>query len=190
MQIQTLSIPEVKILTPARFGDDRGYFTETFNKKHFAGAIGAAMDSFEFVQDNQSMSAATGTIRGLHYQAPPYAQGKLVRVLSGRIYDVAVDARQGSPTFGRWVAAELTAAGGEQIWVPEGFLHGFATLEPDVVVAYKVTAFYDKASDGAVSFADPDLAIDWPVASNDAIVSDKDRAAPSFRDFVSPFTFR
>ena len=184
MDVRSTAIEAVKIIEPPRFGDSRGWFSETWNARALAEA-GLAPG---FVQDNQSYSAAKGTIRGLHYQAPPFAQGKLVRVLSGAILDVAVDVRRGSPSFGAWVAEELSAANGRQLWVPEGFLHGFVTLEPDTMVFYKVTAHYDRASDGAVRFDDPDIGIDWGLDAGAATVSDKDAAAQSFAEFDSPFT--
>ncbi len=183
MDVAALDIPEVKIITPRRFSDDRGFFSETYNARAFKAA-GVEVD---FVQDNHSYSAKKGTVRGLHYQAPPHAQSKLVRVLRGSIIDVAVDARKASPTFGKWVKAELSADNGKQIFVPKGFLHGFLTLEPDTEVAYKVDAFYDGASDGSVKWNDPDLAIDWGVGEGDASLSDKDAKAPLWSAFSSPF---
>lgn len=183
MDVIALDIPEVKIITPRRFSDDRGFFSETYNARAFKAA-GVEVD---FVQDNHSYSARKGTVRGLHFQAPPHAQSKLVRVLRGSIIDVAVDARKASPTFGKWVKAELSAENGKQIFVPKGFLHGFLTLEPDTEVAYKVDAFYDGASDGSVKWNDPDLAIDWGVGDHEASLSEKDAKAQSWRDFKSPF---
>ncbi len=183
MQVDALSIPEVKLITPKRIGDERGFFCETYNAKAFKQA---GIDC-DFIQDNESLSAAKGTLRGLHYQAPPFAQAKLVRVLSGAIVDVAVDARKTSPTFGQWVKAELSAENGAQLFVPAGFLHGFVTLKPDTHVAYKVDNFYDRASDGAVKWDDPGLAIDWGEGVGDVIVSDKDEAAQSWRAFKTPF---
>lgn len=183
MDVVSLEIPEVKIITPRRFSDDRGFFSETYNARGFKAA-GVDVD---FIQDNHSFSAKAGTVRGLHFQAPPHAQSKLVRVLRGAIIDVAVDARKSSPTFGKWVKAEISAENGKQIFVPKGFLHGFATLEPDTEVAYKVDAFYDGASDGSVKWNDPDLAIDWGVAEGTAALSDKDAKAQSWAAFASPF---
>ena len=177
------AIPAVKRLTPRRFGDARGWFSETWNAQRMAEA---GLDVV-FVQDNHSFSAEAGTVRGLHYQRPPHAQGKLVRVVRGRVRDVAVDVRKGSPTYGQWVAEELSAENGMQLWVPRGFLHGFSTLEPNTEVVYKVDGYYASDCDGAVRFDDPDLAIDWGVASAVAVLSDKDAAAPAFRDFVTPF---
>lgn len=185
MQIRDTALPDVKILTPRRFGDDRGYFTETWSAPRMAES--GLM--FGFVQDNESLSAQRGTLRGLHYQAPPFAQTKLVRVGRGAILDVAVDARRGSPTYGQWVAEEISAANGAQILVPRGFLHGFVTLTDDTLVIYKVDSVYDGASDGAVIWNDPDLAIDWGVPADAVTLSDKDRRAPAFRDWVSPFEY-
>jgi len=183
LKVNPLEIPDVKIITTARYSDARGYFTETYNRRSFLDA-GITAD---FVQDNQSLSVSEGTVRGLHFQAPPYAQAKLVRVIQGAILDVAVDVRRGSSTYGKWVSARLTAEGGEQIFVPRGFLHGFATLAPDTVVAYKVDNLYDPASDGSVVWNDPDLQINWMTDPTAAVVSDKDSAAQRFADFVSPF---
>lgn len=183
MDVISLEIAEVKLITPKRFGDDRGYFSETYKKSAFQEA-GVDCD---FIQDNQSHSAAKGTLRGLHYQAPPYAQAKLVRVLAGAIIDVAVDARKTSETFGQWVKAELNAENGAQLFVPAGFLHGFVTTEPDTIVSYKVDAYYHKESDGAVMWNDPALAIDWGLNASDVTLSEKDKTAPSWNDFSSPF---
>ena len=171
-----LRLPDVMIVTPTRFGDSRGYFLETWVADDFR-RLGITAD---FVQDNQAGSAQKGTLRGLHYQKTPHIQAKLVRVISGAVFDVAVDLREGSPTFGEWVGATLTAEGGEQIFVPRGFAHGYCTLEDDTVVAYKCDNAYAPAAEGGIHFADPTLAISWPVAADMAIVSDKDRALPPF----------
>ena len=184
MDVTPLSLPDVKLLTPRRFADDRGYFSETYNQRVFEDAAGPVA----FVQDNESCSVQAGTVRGLHYQAPPFAQAKLVRVTRGRIYDVAVDVRVGSPTYGKWAGAELSAENGAQLFVPAGFLHGFVTREPDTLVVYKVDAFYDKASDGAVHWLSPELGIDWGVSPEGAVLSAKDADAPQFGAFESPFT--
>lgn len=188
MEIRETALPGVLCLTPRRFGDGRGWFSESWSARHMARA-GLV---FDWVQDNHSHSAEAGTVRGLHYQAPPSAQAKLVRVVRGRVVDVAVDIRRGSPTFGRWVTQELSAENGAQLLVPGGFLHGFATLEPMTDVLYKVDAFYDPAAEGAVRFDDPDLAIDWEtgwgIDPARALLSDKDAAAPAFADLESPFT--
>jgi dTDP-4-dehydrorhamnose 3,5-epimerase len=183
MEIRATALPDVKILTPRRFGDSRGYFSETWSAPRLAEA-GLALD---FVQDNESLSAQAGTLRGLHYQAPPFAQAKLVRVVRGAILDVAVDARRGSPTYGRWVAEEISAANGAQILVPRGFLHGFVTLTDDTIVIYKVDSVYDAASDGAVVWNDADIGIEWGVEK--VVLSDKDARAPAFRDWASPFEY-
>ncbi|PIV82149.1 dTDP-4-dehydrorhamnose 3,5-epimerase [bacterium CG17_big_fil_post_rev_8_21_14_2_50_64_8] len=183
MEIVATAIPEVLRLTLRRWRDTRGAFVETWN----ARACAAAGVTAAFVQDNLSWSTQTGAVRGLHYRAPPHAQGKLARVARGRIRDVAVDARRGSPSYGRWVAETLSAQNGARLWILRGFLHGFVTLEPDTEVACKVDAFYDRDSDGAVRFDDPDLAIDWGIDPAAAVLSDKDSAAGAWADFVSPF---
>ena len=185
MEVIDTAIPAVKIITPRRFADARGFFCETWNAHRMAEA---GLD-IAFEQDNHSHSTDVGTVRGLHYQRPPHAQGKLVRVARGRIRDVVVDVRVGSPSYGRWVAAELSAETGAQLWVPRGFLHGFVTLEPDTDVIYKVDAPYAPECDGAVRFDDPDLAIDWGIDPDRAVLSTKDAAAPSFAAFDSPFVF-
>ncbi len=178
-----LAIPEVIFVTPARLDDARGYFSETYVKSRYEqnGIVG------DFVQDNESLSEPIGTLRGLHFQAPPFAQAKLVRVAQGVIYDVAVDIRKGSPTFGKWVGATLTAEGREQLFVPRGFAHGFCTLVPNTKVLYKVDNPYSRESEGGLAWDDPDLAIDWPVA--EAILSDKDRLLPKLRGYDSPFDY-
>lgn len=183
MQVEVLAIPEVRLVTPKRFADARGYFCETYNAKGFRAAGVTA----EFVQDNESCSAKAATVRGLHYQRPPFAQAKLVRVLKGAVLDVAVDARKASPTYGKWVSARLDAEIGAALFVPAGFLHGFITLEPDTIVAYKVDAFYSKECDGAVRWNDPELAIDWGAGAGEAVLSDKDAKAQSWAEFKSPF---
>lgn len=183
VDVQKTALDGVLVLTPKRFSDDRGFFSETYNARAFAEA-GVKID---FTQDNHSYSAKAGTVRGLHFQAPPHAQSKLVRVLRGAIIDVAVDARKSSPTFGEWVSVELSAENGWQIFVPKGFLHGFITLEPDTEVAYKVDDYYNKDSDGAVRWDDPDLAIDWGLTAKTASLSEKDADAQSWSTFNSPF---
>jgi dTDP-4-dehydrorhamnose 3,5-epimerase len=183
LTIEKLAIPDVLLITPRRFSDERGFFVETYNADRFRSA-GVDVD---FVQDNHSLSVAPGTVRGLHYQAPQKAQTKLVRVLRGAIIDVAVDARPASPTYGRHVRARLSAENGAQLLVPVGFLHGFATLEPNTEVAYKVSDFYSADHEGAVLWNDPDLAIDWGIDHSSARLSPKDAVAPTWRDFGSPF---
>jgi dTDP-4-dehydrorhamnose 3,5-epimerase len=176
---------DLKVLTPPRFGDDRGYFCETWNSQKLAEA-GIKID---FVQDNESVSQYAGTVRGLHYQAPPFAQAKLVRVVAGAILDVAVDVRVGSPDYGKWVSVELSAYNGRQLLVPRGFLHGFVTLASDTHVIYKVDNFYNAEADGAVIWNDPDLAIDWGVGGDAAALSAKDAAAADFSGWTSPFVY-
>lgn len=183
MRVIETEIPAVKRVVPSRFGDDRGWFSETFRAD--ALAQGGITDTF--VQDNQSFSALSGTVRGLHFQTHPAAQSKLVRVLAGSILDVAVDLRRASPTYGRHVAVRLDAADGEQLFVPAGFGHGFCTLEANTMVAYKVSAYYSRENDRNLLWNDPDLGIAWPVADSEAVLSDKDRAAPRFADLEALF---
>ncbi len=185
MDVERLDIPEVMLLKPRRFGDDRGFFVETYNRR----ALAAAGIETVFVQDNMSYSVARGTVRGLHYQRPPHAQAKLVSVVAGRILDVAVDVRRGSPTYARHVTVELSADDGYQLFVPVGFLHGFITLEPRTRVSYKVSDFYAPECDGAVRWDDFGLAIDWPVGPEGARLSPKDANASAFADFDTPFTY-
>lgn len=173
----------VAVLIPRRFGDERGWFSETFNAQAFSVAVG----NVQFVQDNQAFSAEAGTLRGLHFQRPPHAQAKLVRVLRGSIFDVALDLRVGSSTYGHWVARTLTARDGEQLFVPRGFAHGYCTLEPNTEVAYKTDGFYAPRHDAGLAWDDPTLAIPWPVSPAAAILSDRDRALPDFSGFTSPF---
>ncbi|KJB95649.1 dTDP-4-dehydrorhamnose 3,5-epimerase [Skermanella aerolata] len=186
MQIQALAIADVKIITPRKFGDERGYFSETYNKQ----ALAEAGIEETFVQDNQSLSATRGTVRGLHFQIPPVAQAKLVRVLRGSILDVAVDLRRDQPTYGTYVSAVISARDGNQILVPVGFAHGFCTLEPDTEVFYKVSAPYSPAHDRGLSWIDKDIAIDWPVDPADAVLSAKDLALPCLADLPDCFTLR
>ena len=171
LSVEETAIPAVKIVTPKKFGDHRGFFSETWNRAAFAEA-GLDLD---FVQDNQSLSAPVGTLRGLHFQSPPFAQDKLVRVTRGRILDVAVDIRASSPTFGKHVAVELSAENWKQLLVPVGFAHGFVTLEPDTEVLYKVTAPYAPENDHGLSFDDPALGIDWRLPLTNLTLCDKDR---------------
>ena len=163
--------------------DERGYFCETYTKRHFE-SFGIDV---EFVQDNLSYSAQSGTVRGLHFQSPPAAQAKLVRVQKGAVFDVAVDLRRGSTTYGRHAAAVLSAENWSQLFIPAGFAHGFMTLESDTVVAYKVSSHYSPANDGGVFWDDPDLGIEWPLPSANAVLSEKDRSLPGFAEFESPF---
>jgi dTDP-4-dehydrorhamnose 3,5-epimerase len=183
VKIEDTEIEGVKVLTPARHGDHRGFFSEVYNAKTFEkGGL-----DLRFVQDNHSVSAEAGTIRGLHFQSPPFAQDKLVRVARGRILDVAVDIRRSSKTFGRHVAVELSRENWKQLLVPIGFAHGFCTLEPDTEVLYKVTNFYSAANDFGLAFDDPALGIDWGLDSARATLSDKDRRHPRLADL--PFLF-
>ena len=184
MLFKPLSLPGPIEILPLIHGDARGYFVETFREDLFARAVG----SVRFVQDNQSLSAEPGTIRGLHFQTHPHAQGKLVRCLAGAIFDVAVDLRHDSPHFGQWAAVELTAAAGNQLWVPPGFGHGFCTLGPDTVVAYKVTGLYNAGADAGVAWDDADIGVAWPAIANAETLSGKDRTQPRFRDLPKLFS--
>ena len=186
MQVTITELRGVLVLKPQYFQDHRGYFVETYNARA-AQASGLKAD---FVQDNQAFSKRRGTVRALHFQVPPRAQAKLVRVLRGSIYDVAVDLRTGSPTYGRWTAATLTAQGGEQIFVPRGFAHGYCTLEDNTEVAYKVDCYYAPEYEQGIIWNDSTLAIGWPIAVGEAELSDKDRTLSRFRAFVSPFRYR
>ncbi|MDD9719508.1 dTDP-4-dehydrorhamnose 3,5-epimerase [Sulfitobacter sp. PR48] len=182
--ITRTKLPGVVLLNPPRFGDNRGFFSESWNRKKLADQ-GIDLD---FVQDNHSVSAAVNTVRGLHFQSPPHAQDKLVRCGRGALFDVAVDIRKGSPTFGQWVGYELTAENGLQLLIPAGFLHGFATRAPDTEIIYKCSDYYAPECDGAVRFDDPDIGIDWGL-SGDAVLSEKDGKAPLLADFETPFQF-
>jgi len=174
-----------RIIVPKRYVDERGWFSETFHDQRLS-AIGILC---RFVQDNQSSSKRKGTLRGLHFQLPPAAQAKLVTVLKGRILDVAVDVRQGSPTFGQYVSAELSSESGHQVYIPIGFAHGFLTLEDDVVVAYKTSNYYEPAYESGIRWNDPDIAFPWPMKNASIIISDKDRRLPLLRQFASPFAY-
>jgi dTDP-4-dehydrorhamnose 3,5-epimerase len=184
VKVEPLAIPDVLLLTPTRFGDQRGFFSETWNQRRFA----EAGISGPFVQDNHATSGERGVVRGLHLQIGDNAQGKLVRVTRGAIWDVAVDVRHGSRSFGQWVGAEISAANWRQMWVPVGFLHGYCTLEPDTEVIYKVTADYDRPAERGVIWNDPALAIPWPVPANEVILSDKDTRLPRLAE--CPLWFR
>lgn len=178
VQIRPLDLAGVFEIVPDRHGDDRGFFSEVWS----ADALASAGIALDFVQDNHSFSVEAGVLRGLHYQEPPFAQAKLVRVVRGAIFDVAVDIRHGSPTFGRWVSLTISASAWNQILVPEGFAHGFLTLEPNTEVLYKVSAPYSPAHDRAIRFDDPVIGINWPLHGLSPILSAKDRAAPLLRD--------
>jgi dTDP-4-dehydrorhamnose 3,5-epimerase len=173
MKVERLAIPEILLITPPKFGDSRGFFSETYNTRTFEAATGIA----------------GGVVRGLHCQVAPHVQGKLVRCARGAIWDVAVDARVGSPTFGQWVSAELSAENWQQLWIPSGFLHAFCTLEPDTEVIYKVTGDYDRASEAGVIWNDPDLGIPWPIEPDEAVLSEKDQKLPQLKDAGTLFTY-
>lgn len=184
VDMRSTPLPGLVVLRPRRIADSRGFFSETYNRRTWRAA-GLAT---RFVQDNHSLSVACNTVRGLHFQRPPSPQAKLVSVIRGSIFDVAVDIRTGSPTYGRWTAETLSAAGGEQLFLPHGFAHGFCTLEPDTEIVYKIDGFYDPDCEDGILWSDPTLAIEWPVPHQDAVLSDKDRKlglfaamAPAFR---------
>ena len=183
LDITPTALPEVKVITPKRLGDERGFFSEIYNRQRFE----AAGIDVDFVQDNHSWSAQPGTIRGLHFQSHPHAQAKLVRVVRGRILDVAVDIRRSSATYGQHVAVELSAENWRQLWVPAGFAHGFCTLEPGSEVLYKVSRYYSADDDHGLAFDDPALGIAWPVAPDRAVLSDRDRRHPRLADLPPYF---
>lgn len=180
MTAQRLAIPDVVLFEPRAFADERGQFFESFNAQQFAEATGVSVG---FVQDNQSTSRK-GVLRGLHYQLPPHAQGKLVRVVRGAVFDVAVDIRRGSPSFGKWVGETLSAQNRRQLWIPAGFAHGFVALEEETEFLYKTTDFWDKASERSIRWDDPEIGIDWPVL--ELIVSQKDRDAGPLKSAELP----
>lgn len=185
LHIFTTTLPGVLILEPECFADERGFFREVWNRRDLARQ-GIELD---FVQDNQSLSRAAGTLRGLHFQAPPHGQAKLVRCGHGRILDVAVDIREGSPAFGRWVGVELSKANGRQLFIPEGFAHGFVTREPDTEVLYKCSDYYARECQGTIRFDDPDIGVEWGVDPGRVVLSKKDAAAPFLRSIGSPFRY-
>ncbi|MEZ5854361.1 MAG: dTDP-4-dehydrorhamnose 3,5-epimerase [Hyphomicrobiaceae bacterium] len=185
MKITDLAIPAVKLIEPAIFRDARGFFSETYKAK----VLEQAGLSLDFVQDNHSLSVDTGVVRGLHFQAPPHAQGKLVRVIRGAILDVAVDIRVGSPSYGQHVAVTLSADNWQQLWVPEGFAHGFCTLEPNTEVIYKVTDYYAPECEGGILWNDPALAIAWPIEAGRAVLSEKDGRLPLLADVAGCFRY-
>ena len=174
LTVRELDIPGVLEITPKKFGDERGFFSETFNTTRYAEA---GVDT-TWVQDNHSLSASAGVLRGMHFQLPPHAQDKLVRVVRGRVFDVVADIRRGSPTFGRWVGVELSAEKWNQLFVPKGLAHGFLTLEANTELLYKVSDFYSPDCDRAIRYDDPDLAIEWPIAGDGPVLSAKDEQAP------------
>ncbi|HEY4029010.1 MAG TPA: dTDP-4-dehydrorhamnose 3,5-epimerase [Caulobacteraceae bacterium] len=179
MQVESLAITQVLLITPRRFGDDRGWFSEAYKARELA----AAGVNDAFLQDNQAYSAQRGTLRGLHLQVPPEPISKLVRCLKGAIFDVAVDVRAGSPTFGRWVGAELTADNGRQLYCPRGFAHAYVTLQPDTEVFYKCDGYYAPACERGIRWNDPAIGIDWPIDEADIVINDRDRALPLLTDF-------
>lgn len=181
MQMHQLGLPGVLEIVPDRFGDDRGFFSETFSAERFAAA---GIDG-PWVQDNHSLSRPANVLRGLHFQVSPFQQKKLVRVVSGAILDIVVDIRPGAPTFRRWIAQEISAEAWNQVFVPTGMAHGFLTLVPDTEVLYKVSAPYSPAHERTIRYDDPDLAIAWPLAGAEPVLSRKDAAAPSLRDLLA-----
>ena len=183
MHFQPFDIPGLIEITPTRHGDERGYFTEVFRQSLFADRAGP----FTFVQENESLSARPGTIRGLHFQTEPHAQGKLVRCTAGAVFDVAVDLRRGSPTYGQWAAVELSPQRGNLLWIPPGFAHGFCTLAADSVVNYKVTAYYSAEHDKGLAWDDPALAVAWPAQANPQTLSPKDRVQPLLAELPACF---
>jgi len=186
MKVTPLALAEVLEVVPEKHGDARGFFSETYSADRFA----KAKIPMSWVQDNHSFSAPKFVLRGLHYQAPPFAQDKLIRVIKGSIFDVAVDIRRGSPTFGRWCSLVVSASKWNQIFVPKGFAHGFLTLEPDTEVIYKVSAPYAPDCDRVICFSDPDIGIDWPLEGAEPVLSAKDRAAPRLREVAADFSYQ
>ncbi|WP_164924772.1 dTDP-4-dehydrorhamnose 3,5-epimerase [Sinorhizobium fredii] len=184
MYFQSLSIAEVKLIRPRKFGDCRGYFSEVFREKWFRKNVA----DVGLVQDNESLSAQIGTVRGLHFQLEPFAQGKLVRCTRGALFDVAVDVRVGSPTYGKWVSAELSQENGAQLWVPAGFAHGFMTLKADTVISYKVTAPYSAEHDRGLKWDDPAIGINWPKMTT-YVLSEKDSSQPSLCELPVSFQY-
>lgn len=185
MEIKSFDVAGVKLFIPPRIGDERGYFAETFRSDLFAQHCG----NFSFVQDNESRSVRQGTIRGLHFQSEPHAQGKLVRCTAGALFDVAVDIRHGSPTFGQWVGETLTPDNGKQLWIPPGFAHGFCSIEPNTVICYKVTGYYSAECDKGLRWDDPAIGITWPDAADPETLSPKDRQQPLLADLPVYFTW-
>ena len=184
LKVEQLGIDDVKKVTPARFGDSRGYFSEIFKDSWFRSNVA----DVSFVQDNESLSAQPGTVRGLHFQLPPFAQGKLVRCLRGALLDVVVDIRYGSPTYGKWISAELSPENGSQLWVPAGFAHGFVTLQADTIISYKVTAPYSAEHDRGVRWNDAEIGIEWP--QMDAyVLSEKDDKQPLLSELPAYFQY-
>ncbi len=185
MQITSTPLSSVVVITPARFGDHRGFFSESYSAK----ALAAQGIIIPFVQDNHSLSMTPGTIRGLHFQAPPHAQDKLVRCGRGALFDVAVDIRKGSPTYGQWFGVELSFENGKQLLVPAGFAHGFVTRAPETEIIYKCSDYYARETEGAIAWDDPRIGIDWGLGEMSPVLSEKDAHAPALADLDSPFTF-
>lgn len=183
MEVKKTSIEGVLIIEPKVWGDDRGYFFESFNVREFAEKTGL---NITFVQDNESKSRY-GVLRGLHFQLPPYTQSKLVRVVKGRVLDIAVDIRKGSPTYGKWVSCELTEDNHRQFFVPKGMAHGFCVLSEEAVFQYKCDDFYHPEAEGGIAWDDPDIAVQWPIQAEDISLSERDKHHPCFGDFISPF---
>ena len=185
MKLEPTKLRDLYILSPRRFEDARGFFSESWSKKVLSG-LGL---EYDWVQDNHSLSSTPGTVRGLHFQAAPHAQAELVRCGRGRMLDVAVDIRKGSPSFGAWVGVELSASNGLQLLIPAGFLHGFVTREPDTEIIYKCTDYYAPDSEGTVRYDCPDIAIDWGLGDTTPVLSDKDINAPGLAEFETPFEY-
>jgi dTDP-4-dehydrorhamnose 3,5-epimerase len=185
MHFEALSIPGLALLTEERIADQRGYFSEVFRSDLFERHVGP----FGFVQENQSCSVRQGTVRGLHFQLAPRAQGKLVRCIAGAVFDVAVDIREGSPTYGRHVAVELTSANGMQLWIPAGFAHGFCTLQPHTVIGYRVTDYFSAEHDRGLRWNDPAIGIDWPLVADEDSLSGKDRDQPKLAELQANFVY-
>lgn len=185
MDVIKTAIEGVLIIEPKVFGDDRGYFLESFNAREFAEKTGL---NINFVQDNESKSRY-GVLRGLHYQLPPFTQSKLVRVVKGRVVDVAVDIRKGSPTYGKYVTCELTEENHRQFFVPKGMAHGFVVLSDEAVFQYKCDDFYHPEAEGGIAWDDPDIAVEWPITTAAVSLSERDKRHPAFKDYDSPFEF-
>ena len=184
LEVRRLAIPDVIELLPKRFGDHRGYLSEVYNRQRFAAETGVAID---FIQINQSLSAEKATLRGLHFQAPPFAQTKLVVAVTGAAFDVAVDIRRGSPTYGKWVSVTLSSEKGNQVLVPAGFAHGFLTLEPDTIMQYQVDNPYSPTHEGGIRWDDPAIGINWPKAAAVPTLSERDAAFPPLGEIETPF---
>ncbi|MEM8625822.1 MAG: dTDP-4-dehydrorhamnose 3,5-epimerase [Pseudomonadota bacterium] len=185
LSVEPLEIPAVRLITPVRHEDDRGFFSEAWNRRAWAEA---GLD-IDFVQDNHALSREAGTVRGLHFQAPPYQQDKLVRVLRGAILDIALDLRSGSPSYGKHVSVKLSAGDGKLLLVPVGFAHGLVTLEPNTELLYKVSGFFAKSHDFGLLWNDPALGIDWGISEDDAILSEKDQRQPSLAELPDYFDY-